>query len=425
MAGSSEFSGGLNGSFNGSLSEFRLEELLQMMGLNQSTGALHLHQNEGRTGLIYFDRGALVSCSELDTEALTLGHVLQQLDLASATQLEHAFHLQTQDPLGKRIGERLLDLGILSQEDLNKALKTQTLWTVRELSRWDSGNYEFHPDEALPPDTATLRIDTTHAVMEVLRYQHEWETLAPYLTDGMRTRLIMAFEPPLGHPLVFHAQAWRVISRVNSQHTVRRIATSLHLPEVDVARMVGPLVQEGLLVPVGAAGGPGLPEEAARLSMHNFDLFTLLIGMEQDWLKRKTPADQLIALAGFVNATMEALEESCQSSGLSLAPETLTTILSRERLVGIGEYRFRVERNRLDVDDFATFCRRVIDGSSRNAIGATKSFYDAAYVILQSALRASFQAINARIASPIERTQNQEAWEALFLTFEGEPTTTV
>ncbi|MGH2517729.1 MAG: hypothetical protein ACRDHP_18940, partial [Ktedonobacterales bacterium] len=226
-------------------------------------------------------------------------------------------------------------------------------------------------------------------------------------------------------PLVFHAQAWRVISRVNSQHTVRRIATSLHLPEVDVARMVGPLVQEGLLVPVGAAGGPGLPEEAARLSMHNFDLFTLLIGMEQDWLKRKTPADQLSALAGFVNVTMQTLAESCQASGLSLAPETLAMILSRERLVGVGEYRFRIENNRLDVEDFTAFCRRVIDGTSRNAIGATKSFYDAAYDILEAALRASFQAINARIASPIERTQNQEAWEALFLTFQGQPTTTV
>lgn len=411
--------------FNGRLEEFRLEELLQMMGLGQSTGALHLHQAGGRTGLIYFDGGALVSCSELDTEALTLGHVLQQLNLASATQLEHAFQLQTHDPLGKRIGERLVDLGALTQEQLNHALKTQTLWTARELSRWHEGTYEFHADERLPPDSTTLRIDSTRAVMEVLRYQHEWESLQPFLPEGMRTRLAMAFEPPLGHPLIFHAQAWRVISRVNSQRTVRRIATSLHLPEIDVARMVGPLVQEGLLVPVGAEGGPGLPEEAARLSMHNFDLFTLLIGMEQDWLKRKTPADQLVALAGFINQTMQALAESCQASGLSLAPDTLAMILSREGVLGIGEYRFRIENNRLDVDDFAAFCRRVLDGSTRSAMGTAKSFYDAAFAVLQEALRASFQAINARIASPIERAQNQEAWEALFLTFQGEPTTTV
>lgn len=415
-----------NGSvINGQLEAFRLEELLQMMGLGQSTGALHLHQKAGRTGIIYFENGYLVSCTELDTEALTLGHVLQQLDYASAPQLEHAFQLQTQDPLGKRIGERLIDLGILSQEQLNSALKTQTLWAVRELSLWREGTYEFHNDERLPTDAAALRIESTRAVMEVLRYQHEWESLQPFLPEGMRTRVTMAFEPPLGHPLVFHAQAWRVISRVNAQHTVRRVATSLHLPEVDVARMIGPLVQEGLLVPVGAAGGPGLPEEAARLSMHNFDLFTLLIGMEQDWLKRKTPADQLIALAGFINQTMHSLEESCQVSGLSLAPDTLLSILGREGLLGIGEYRFRIENNRINADDFGAFCRRVLDGSARGAIGAGKVFYDKAADVLLAALAASFHSINGRIASPVERAQNQEAWEALFLTFRGEPSATV
>jgi hypothetical protein len=410
-----------NGSvFSGRLEEFRLEELLQMMGLGSSTGALHLYHSGGRSGLIYFDSGAMVSCTELDTEALTLGHVLQQLNLASAVQLERAFQMQTQDPLGKRIGERLVDLRIITQEQLMQALKTQALWTARELALWMEGSYEFHPDERQPGDNGHLHIDSTRVVMEVLRYKHEWETLQPYLPDGMRTHVTMAFEPPLGHPLLFHTAAWRVISRVNSHRTVRRVATSLHQPELEVARMVGPLVQEGLLVPIGAAGGPGLPEEAARLSMHNFDLFTLLIGMEQDWLKRKTPADQLIGLAGFINQTMSTLEDACHINGLTLAPDSLTKILAREGLAGVGDYRLRIDHNRIDVDDFAAYCRRVLDGSARGAIGTTKMFYETCSDVLQRALAAAFEAINGRVASPMERAQNQEAWEALFLTFRGE-----
>lgn len=410
--------------FSGRLEEFRLVELLQMMGLGSNTGALHLHQDNGRTGLIYFEAGALVSANELDTEALTLGHVLQQLGLATGEQLNHAFQLQTQDPLGKRIGERLVDLGILSDDQLMQALKTQSLWTARELALWREGTYEFHPEERQPTDTSALHIDSTRVLMEVLRYEHEWESLYPVLPQGMRTRVMMAVEPPMGHPLVFHAAAWRVISRVNAHQTVRRIATALRLPEVDVARMIGPLVQEGLLVPVGGAGVPGLPEEAARLSMGNFDLFTLLISMEQEWLKKKTPADQLIALAGFINTTMQTLEQACQLNGLSLAPDTLSGILQREGLLGVDGYRFRVGQNRLDVDDFAAHCRRALDGSARNSIGATKQFYERCGEVLQHALAAAFQAINARVASPIERSQNQEAWEALFLTFRGEPSGT-
>lgn len=410
------------GILNGRLEEFSLVELLQAMGLSANTGALHLHQYDGGTGLIYFDSGSIVNCTELDTEALTLGGVLQQLSIATAEQLDYAFQLQTQDPLGKRIGERLVDLNILNDEALSDALKTQALWTIRELGLWRQGTYEFHPGEHLPPDASALRIDYQRAVMELVRYEHEWQGLQPFLPDGMRTHVQMAFEPPNGHPLLFHATAWRLITRVNSQRTVRRMATSLAIPELDVARMVGPLVREGLLVPVGAAGGPGLPEEAARLSMHNFDLFTLLITMEQDWLKRKSPADQLVALAGFINRTMHSLEDSCRFSGLTLAPDTLLALLSRENLLRIGDYEFRIQGNRIDVEDFAAFCRRAFEGSARNAIGATKRFYDMTADILERGLGAAFEAINARIASPMERVQNQEAWEALFLTFRGEPT---
>lgn len=408
------------GILNGRLEEFALVELLQAIGLSPNTGALHLRGNDGREGVIYFDTGAVVSCNEMDTEALTLGGVLQQLQIATPEQLEHAFQLQTQDPLGKRIGERLIDLGILDDEQLSSALKTQSLWTVRELGLWHSGSYAFHPGERLPLDASVLRIDVQRAVMELVRYEHEWQGLKPYLPEGMRTHLRMAFDPPAGHPLIFHVTAWRILSRVNSHPTVRRMATSLGMPELDVARMVGPLVREGLLLPTGAAGQPGLPEEAARLSMEHFDLFTLLITIEQDWLKRKAPADQLVALARFINLTMQNLEEACQMSGLGLSSDTLHTLLARQQLLRIGDYELRVYDNRIDLEDFEAFCRRSFEGTTRNAIGATKPFYDLTAGILQRGLEAAFQAINARIASPVDRAQNQEAWEALFQTFRGD-----
>ena len=74
----------------GSLKEFGLVEILQMMGLGNMTGALHLHLPD-RTGIIYFHEGALVTCSELTTEALTLGHVLQQLRMATAEGIRVVF----------------------------------------------------------------------------------------------------------------------------------------------------------------------------------------------------------------------------------------------------------------------------------------------------------------------------------------------
>ena len=386
------------------------------MTLDNQSGALHLHAEHGGVGIVYFDQGAIVGAQERDREALTLGNVLQQLQFASQQQMDYVFTMQTQDALGKRIGERLVELNIITPQQLERALRTQALWTIRELSLWQAGDYTFHKGEQMPLDAVAPRIETTSAVMEALRYQHEWNALEHVLPAGMRTYLTMANEPPIDHPLQFNPMAWRVISRVNAQRTVRRIATSLRMPELEVARMVGPLVREGLLLPRGTAGAPGRPEAAARIDLERFDLFTLLISMEQVWLKCKTEADRLVALARFINQTMDALAETYKANDVALSPDTLATILEREGIYGVGDYRFVIENNRIALDEFTAYCRRTFDASSRGDAASSARFIEYRDQ-LQRALEMAFRAINARISSPAERVQNQEAWEALFMAF--------
>ncbi len=403
----------------GSLDEFGLVEILQMMGLGNMTGALHLHRPDGRTGIIYFSDGFLTTCTELTTEALTLGLVLQQLGMATAEQLDGAYDLQTQDPLGKRIGGLLVDYEIITPEQLLDALKTQLLWTVRELAQWQEGAYEFLPGEHLPTEDTPLRIEVTRVVMEVLRYTQEWDELQQSLPDGMRTRLEMAHRIPPGSPLTFDLNTWRAISHVNTHRTVRRIASAIHQPELEVARLIAPLVERALLIPIESNSRPGLPIAARRLSMESFDLFSLLSQIEQEWLRRRQPVDQLAGLALFINWTMSNLAETYAHNGITLSPDTLASLLQRENLTRVAGYTLKIQDNQIDIDDFIQYCRTYLD--PRNVDPAAGKFHDRASALLQKALRATFQAINARIASPLERMQNQEAWDALFLGFKGEP----
>jgi uncharacterized protein DUF4388 len=108
----------------GSLREFGLVDLLQMMELGAMTGAIHLKQATGRIGIVYFKDGKLAGCSELDAGALTLGDVLQQLGMATSPQVDYAFSRQLQDPFGKRIGERLVEMGVITNDQLKEALRT-------------------------------------------------------------------------------------------------------------------------------------------------------------------------------------------------------------------------------------------------------------------------------------------------------------
>src|SRR5713226_521320 len=121
---------------SGSLKEFGLLEVFKVVELGVMTGALHLKQGNGHTGILYFNEGKLANCSEFDPGALKLGDILQQLGMTIYQTIEQAYAQQLQDPLGKRIGERLVLMGAVTEQQLREALKTKTLWTTRELGLW-------------------------------------------------------------------------------------------------------------------------------------------------------------------------------------------------------------------------------------------------------------------------------------------------
>ena len=89
---------------SGTLKDFGLVEILQVVELGTMTGALHLKQGSGRTGILYFNEGKLANCSEMDPGALTLGDVLQQLGMTIYQHIEQAQAQQLQDPSGKAVG---------------------------------------------------------------------------------------------------------------------------------------------------------------------------------------------------------------------------------------------------------------------------------------------------------------------------------
>ena len=48
---------------------------------------------------------------------------------------------------------------------------------------------------------------------------------------------------------------------------------------------------------------------------------------------------------------------------------------------------------------------------------ASEEFYDEASSVLRRILSTLFELVNARIAAPLERMENQEVWEAMFEQF--------
>ncbi|HEU5228140.1 MAG TPA: DUF4388 domain-containing protein [Ktedonobacteraceae bacterium] len=407
---------------SGSLKDFGLVEVLQVLELGSMTGAIHLKQNDGHMGIIYFNEGKMANSAEIDPGALTLGDVLQQLGMTTYHHIEQAFAQQLQDPFGKRIGERLVYMGAITEKQLKEALRTKALWTIRELALWQGGIYEFfatpNVQKLLPYGEISLDIDVVRVTMEMIRYSDEWQEMRQFLPQGIQTMLQMA--PAIPYPLRFDMRSLELLTHVNLYRKVRRIACAIRRPELDVARDLAQLVQQKFLQSVYQGATPRmngrkvrLPEPAEKLRLENFALLDLISRMEQEWDKRRTPMEQLPALVEFINWTMDALAEACRTNGTDLDPNTLRSLMYSEGLNYMGTYEFKVDQNHIDVDNFSSLCYEVLSGDIQKA----EDFYDEASKVLQRLLSCIFDAINARVANPRERLENQEVWEAMFEQF--------
>jgi hypothetical protein len=257
--------------------------------------------------------------------------------------------------------------------------------------------------------------------MEIVRYSDEWEELRIHLPQGMRTALQLS--PFIPRATNFDLRSIELITRINLYRRVRGIATGLRRPELDVARDLAKLVQQQFLCLVQEPAtqhnghsqydGSRRSDPTERLRLENFELFNLLERMEVEWDKHRTPMEQLPALVKFVNWTMESLDEACRKNEMELDPNTLQTLLINEGVSHMGNYQFRVEHNRINVESFTTLCNKVLGGDMQKAA----VFYDEASGVLQHMLSRIFESVNGRIASPQERLENQEVWETMFEQF--------
>jgi len=406
-----------NSSFSGQLAEFQLVELVQAMGIGSSTGALQLQHIDGRTGVIFFENGALVGCREYVNDTLTLGAVLQQLDFARAHIIERKYDRQLKEPLGERLGNRLVESRDITQLQLDEALRTQMLWTVREMSLWRTGNYNLTSgQDALGKGANYPPVEASRVALEIIRYQHEWSDLQELLPGGMHTQLQMSHSVPPNHPLVFPASMWRVITRVNAFHTPRRIATSLYQPEMDVARVLALLVKDGVLYPQKGNSMVGLPDVATTIKIEDIELFTLFSRMEQEWKKKKNFFDKLTLIAVFINWTMEALDIAWRKNHMTLPADSLQMLLARENCAYLDNYALKVYNNHIDTNDLAQHFRTISTNSGVIA-AANDSLRITYFNILKNALKAVFIAINMRVDSFESRTYYEESWEKMFAEF--------
>ena len=124
--------------FKGNLKSLGLSNVLQVLSSENRTGVLYFTQGE-EIRAICFQEGRVVAASGKDENRL--GQVLHDRGLISQEQLQEA--LKNAKEAEKRLGEVLLDLGYVSEDNLKEQVRYQIREALFDISLWEEGDFEY------------------------------------------------------------------------------------------------------------------------------------------------------------------------------------------------------------------------------------------------------------------------------------------
>ncbi len=157
----------------GTLRDFALPDILQLIGIQRKTGILTM-EGEQDTVTVQFFQGQVVGA---DTRSRRLedllGSVLVRTGRISEAQLREALAVQRETL--QRLGYILVRSGFISEDGLREALRVQINQIVYRLFRWRDGRYNFAPMDHLEYDrNLTIPVSAETVLMEAARMIDEW-----------------------------------------------------------------------------------------------------------------------------------------------------------------------------------------------------------------------------------------------------------
>ena len=165
----------------GTLKDFGIADILQLIGHQTKTGILYL-QGKGETVEIAFVEGNVVAATSKKRDARDfLGTMLVRAELTTQAQLDEA--LARQRTTLRRLGDILLEQKAITVEQLREVSTLQTTETIYKLFTWNSGTYEFVQQEVEYDKTVASPMRSEAILMEGFRIVDEWPMVRKRITS--------------------------------------------------------------------------------------------------------------------------------------------------------------------------------------------------------------------------------------------------
>lgn len=232
----------------GNLRDFTVTQLLNLINLANKTGTLVV-DGTSEQAYVSFREGKL-AYARIGQEDGSLASVLHKANKINANQYR-AIADRAGQMTDKELGLLLINAGYVSQEDILLNLQGYFTEVVRRLFTWVEGIFRFENEMLPPEDRINVKLDLENIIIEGSRQLRELEQLQDEIPS-----LDMALkftERPLTN-VNLSVEEWKVVKFVDPKNTMRQIASTNRLNDIDIRRIVYGLLQAGLVELVRPAG---------------------------------------------------------------------------------------------------------------------------------------------------------------------------
>jgi hypothetical protein len=160
----------------GTIKDFGLADILQLIGLQRKTGILTLEGGADKVTVKFLEGAVVGADTSLRNLEDLLGSVLVRTGRITQAQLQESLLIQKSTL--QRLGYVLVKQNFISGDDLEEALRIQVTQIVYRLFRWRDGKYQFAPMDHVEYDNEHFRpISAETILMEGARMIDEWPIL--------------------------------------------------------------------------------------------------------------------------------------------------------------------------------------------------------------------------------------------------------
>jgi tetratricopeptide (TPR) repeat protein len=233
----------------GPLRELGIHDVFQLLDLSRKTGMLRvsseLREDEG---LVCFDGGRVVQAT-IRSQTLPMEMVLLQAGRISESDLERARARRQNGHAGRAVVHLLVDVGAITQKELERQLRLQLESVVFELMSWREGFFSFEERtrHEMPAETL-ITVSTESLLMEGARRIDEWSRIA----DIVPNLAVIAELAPIdvgrdGAMLDLLPHEWQVLTMIDGERDLRGIAAVLARDEFEIAKIAYGLATTGII----------------------------------------------------------------------------------------------------------------------------------------------------------------------------------